>query len=132
MHQAFGRTAVWQDCLPSGDGSAPLTYNMPLSYVDGVYRFLDANGNLAEQQIQWCQLEINADGLKLAIILPVGLAAVLALGSAYFQWAAKRAEKRRLAVVEEEKRMLAAHRELEYEGTGRNWDKPVAVPMANA
>lgn len=118
--------------MPNGDGSAPLTYNMPLTYVDGVYRFLDASGNLAEVQIEWCRLEINADGLKLAIILPVGLAAVLALGSTYFQWAAKRAEKRRLAVVEEEKRILATHRELEYEGTGRSWDKPVAVPMANA
>ena len=130
--QSFGRTAVWQDCLPSGDGSAPLTYNLPLTYVDGVYRFLDANGNLAEVQIEWCRLQINADGLKLAIILPVGLAAVLAVGSAYFQWAAKRAEKRRLAVVEEEKRMLATQRELEYEGMGRNWDQPVAVPLASA
>ena len=134
LRQAFGRTAVWQDCLPNGDGSAPLTYNMPLTYVDGVYRFLDANGNLAEVQIEWCRLQINADGLKLAIILPVGLAAVLALGSAYLQWAAKRAEKQRLEVLEEEKKVLAAQREHEFEGTnyGRTWDKPVDVPLASA
>ena len=105
---------------------------MPLSYVDGVYRFLDANGNLAERQIEWCRLEINADGLKLAIILPVGLVATLAVGSTYFQWLSKRADKRRLAIIEEERQMLAAQRELEYEGTGRNFDKPVAVPLANA
>ena len=62
--------------MPGGDGSAPLTFNMPLTYLDGVYRFLDSNGNLAEVHIEWCQLLINADGLKLSIVLPVGFAAL--------------------------------------------------------
>lgn len=110
--------------MPGGDGSAPLTYNMPLTYVDGVYRFLDANGNLAEVHIEWCQLQINADGLKLAIILPIGLVSLLALASVYFQWAANRAVKRRLNTVSEKpRRVLAAHRELEAE---------LNVPLANA
>ena len=72
---------------------------MPLGYTAGVYRFLDANGNLAEQRIDWCKLELNEDGLKLAVILPLGLFGAVSVTLAYFQWAGKRAEKRRLESV---------------------------------
>ena len=100
----FGRTAVWQDCVPGGDGGAHLAYNADQAYVDGVYRFLDADGNLVETQIEWCKLVINASGLKLAIILPIGFVAALALGSAYMRWAARRADRRKMALLAEVKR----------------------------
>ncbi len=124
--------------MPGGDGSAPLAYKTPNTYRDGVYRFLDADGNVAEVSIEWCQLQINADGLKLAIILPVGLAAAIALGFMCVQCAEKRAARKRLLAFDEEerRRKLAAHRELESADAPAGQGKVVVVdmdvPLANA
>jgi hypothetical protein len=58
---------------------------------------------------------------------------VLALASVYFQWAAKRADKRRLNTIgEKRRRLLATHRESEGVPPGRAWGKvDVDVPLAN-
>lgn len=100
----FGRTAVWQDCVPGGDGGAHLAFDGEQAYVDGLYRFLDADGKLVEAQIQWCKLVINADGLKLAIILPVGFVVAVALFSKLFQWRTALADAARAKAYEEDRR----------------------------
>ena len=97
--QAFGRIAYWQKCVPGGDGSATLNGDETQSYSGGTYLFVDANGFLVERSIEWCKLEISEDGLKLAIILPVGLVMSVGVVSGIAQVIAKRAEKKRLAEV---------------------------------
>ena len=98
--QAFGRVAYWQKCVPGGDGGAHLGGDETLAYAGGTYLFLDADGNLVERSIEWCKLEISADGLKLAIILPVGLVA-----NWYAKRQAQKLEAQNAEVKEKEERL---------------------------
>ena len=102
--QAFGRIAYWQKCVPGGADGAHLNGDETLAYSGGTYLFMDANGFLVERSIRWCKLEISDDGLKLAIILPVGLFMSVGVVGALAQVVAKHAEKKRLAEVEAQKR----------------------------
>jgi hypothetical protein len=107
--QAFGRVAYWQKCVPGGDGGAHLGGDETLAYAGGTYLFLDADGNLVERSIEWCKLEISADGLKLAIILPVGLVMSVGVVGLVANWYAKRQaqklEAQNAEVKEKEERL---------------------------
>jgi hypothetical protein len=100
----FGKSGV-----PGGDGGAHLGGDAEQAYAGGTYLFLDADGNLVERSVQWCKLEISEDGLKLAIILPVGLVVSVGVVSAIAQHIAKRSEKRLKQINDEVKAMQARY-----------------------
>ncbi len=76
-----------------------MVFHTPDTYRAGVYRFLDADGNLVEQTVDWCQLVINENGLKLAIILPVGLVVTVGLFAACTNLLEKRREAKLAQLV---------------------------------
>ena len=97
---------------------------------------MDADGKLVERSIEWCKLEISADGLKLAIILPVGLVMSVGVVGAVANWYAKRQAKKleaiNAAVKAKEERLsvpsMTVERQL-YPGLDKA-DKPVSKSLS--